>query len=70
MSLKDLSNNLQTEDEFHTFVKKERVIRRPLSLHHLHKDMSNIIRSHRHEEEKKSNVKAYILITFYIRSMN
>ena len=60
MSLKDLSNNLQTEDEFHTFVKKERVIRRTLSLHHLHKDMSNIIRSHRHEEEKKSNVKAYM----------
>ena len=60
MSLKDLSNNLRTEDEFHTFVKKERVIRRPLSLHHLHKDMADIIRSHRHEEEKKSNVKAYM----------
>ena len=54
MSLKELSNNLQIEDEFHTFTKKERVIRRPLSLHHLHKDMVDIIRSHRHEEEKKS----------------
>jgi len=60
MSLKELSNNLQIEDEFHTFTKKERVIRRPLSLHHLHKDMVDIIRSHRHEEEKKSNVKAYM----------
>tara|TARA_B100000497_G_scaffold119221_1_gene146368 strand:+ start:276 stop:848 length:573 start_codon:yes stop_codon:yes gene_type:complete len=60
MSLKELSNNLQTEDEFHTFVKKERVIRRPLSLHHLHKDMADIIRSHKHEEERKSNLKGYM----------
>ena len=60
MSLKDLSNNLKSEVELHTFVKKERVIRRPLSLHHLHKDMADIIRSHKHEEEKKSNVKAYM----------
>ena len=60
MSLKDLSNNLRTEDEFHTFVKKERVIRRPLSLHHLHKDMADIIRSHKYEEERKSNVKAFM----------
>ena len=60
MSLKELSKNLQTEDEFHTFVKKERVIRRPLSLHHLHKDMADIIRSHKHEEERKSNVKAFM----------
>ena len=60
MSLKELSNNLQTEDEFHTFVKSERVIRRPLSLHHLHKDMADIIRSHKHEEERKSNLKGYI----------
>ena len=60
MSLKELSNNLQTEDEFHTFVKSERVIRRPLSLHHLHKDMADIIRSHKHEEERKSNVKAFM----------
>ena len=60
MSLKDLSNNLRTEDEFHTFTKKERVIRRPLSLHHLHKDMVDIIRSHKYEEERKSNVQAYM----------
>ena len=60
MSLKELSNNLRTEDEFHTFVKKERVIRRPLSLHHLHKDMADIIRSHKYEEERKSNVKAFM----------
>jgi len=60
MSLKDLSNNLKSEVELHTFVKKERVIRRPLSLHYLHKDMVDIIRSHKHEEEKKSNVKAYM----------
>ena len=60
MSLKELSNNLQTEDEFHTFSKKERVIRRTLSLHHLHKDMADIIRSHKHEEERKSNVKAFM----------
>ena len=26
MSLRDLANNLRTEDEFHTFVKRERVI--------------------------------------------
>ena len=60
MSLKDLSNNLKSEVELHTFIKKERVIRRPLSLHHLHKDMVDIIRSHKFEEEKKSNVKAYM----------
>ena len=60
MSLKNLANNLRTEDEFHTFVKKERVMRRPLSLHHLHKDMVNIIRSHKYEEERKSNVQAYM----------
>ena len=60
MSLKELSKNLQTEDEIFTFKKKERVIRRPLSLHHLHKDMADIIRSHKHEEERKSNVQAYM----------
>jgi len=60
MSLKELSRNLQREDEFHTFVKSERVIRRPLSLHHLHKDMADIIRSHKYEEERKSNVQAYM----------
>ena len=60
MSLKDLANNIQKESEFHTFVKSERVIRRPLSLHHLHKDMADIIRSHKYEEERKSNVQAYM----------
>jgi len=60
MSLKELSKNLQAEDEFHTFSKKERVIRRPLSLHHLHKDMADIIRSHKYEEANKSNVQAYM----------
>ena len=60
MSLKDLSNNIQKESELHTFVKSERVIRRPLSLHHLHKDMADIIRSHKYEEERKSNVQAYM----------
>ena len=60
MSLKDLANNIQKESEFHTFVKSERVIRRPLSLHHLHKDMADIIRSHKHEEARKSNVKAWM----------
>ena len=58
MSLRDLANNLRTEDEFHTFVKRERVIRRTLSLQHTHQEMSEIIRSHSHEEERKSNVKA------------
>jgi len=60
MSLKDLANNIQKESEFHTFVKSERVIRRPLSLHHLHKDMADIIRSHKHEEARKTNVKAWM----------
>ena len=60
MSLKELSQNLQTEDEFHTFVKKERVIRRTLGFQHLHKQMSDIIRSHKYEEERKSNVQAYM----------
>ena len=36
MSLKELSKNLQTEDEFHTFVKKERVIRRTLGFQNYH----------------------------------
>ena len=68
MSLKDLANNLRTEDEFHTFVKSERVIRRPLSLHHLHKDMADIIRSHKHEEERKSNVKEFMTNYFLHQS--
>ena len=60
MSLKSLSDNIKSESEFYTFVKLERVIRRPLSLHHLHKDMADIIRSHKHEEARKSNVKAWM----------
>ena len=60
MSLKELSKNLQTEDEFHTFVKKERVIRRTLGFQNYHEQMSDIIRSHKYEEERKSNVKAYM----------
>ena len=55
-----LSDNIKSESEFYTFVKLERVIRRPLSLHHLHKDMADIIRSHKHEEERKSNLKGYM----------
>ena len=69
MSLKELSNNLQTEDEIFTFKKKERVIRRPLSLHHLHKDMADIIRSHKHEEERKSNVQAY-MTNYFLHQAN
>ena len=60
MSLKDLANNLRTEDEVHTFVKSERGIRRTLSLQHTHQEMSDIIRSHKYEEERKSNVQAYM----------
>ena len=60
MSLKSLSDNLKSEDEFHTFVKSERVIRRTLSLQHFSQEMSDIIRSHKHEEARKSNVKAYM----------
>ena len=44
MSLKSLSDNLKSEDEFHTFVKSERVIRRTLSLQHFSQEMSDIIR--------------------------
>ena len=60
MSLKSLADNLKSEDEFHTFVKSERVIRRTLSLQHFSQEMSDIIRSHKHEEARKSNVKAYM----------
>jgi hypothetical protein len=60
MSLKDLVSNLQTEDEIFTFKKKERVIRRTLSLQHSLQEMSDIIRSHKHEEERKSNLKGYM----------
>ena len=60
MSLKELSNNLKSESEIHTFVKSERVIRRTLSLQHFLQEMSDIIRSHKHEEARRSNVKAYM----------
>ena len=60
MSLKSLADNLKSEDEFHTFVKSERVIRRTLSLQHFLQEMSDIIRSHKHEEARRSNVKAYM----------
>ena len=54
MSLKELSNNLKSESEIHTFVKSERVIRRTLSLQHFLQEMSDIIRSHKHEEARRS----------------
>ena len=68
MSLKDLSNNIQQEAEYHTFVKYERVIRRTLNLQHVHEEMSNIIRSHKHEEERKSNVKA-CMTNYFLHSI-
>ena len=52
MSLKSLADNLKSEDEFHTFVKSERVIRRTLSLQHFSQEMSDIIQSHKHEESE------------------
>jgi hypothetical protein len=58
MSLKDLANNLKSEEDLHTFVKTERVIQRSLNLQHLHEEMTNIIRSHKHEESYKTNVQA------------
>ena len=58
--LKSLSDNIQSEQDFHIFKKKERVIRRTLGFQHLHKQMSDIIRSHKYEEERKSNVQAYM----------
>ena len=69
MSLKELSNNLQTEDEFHTFTKKERVIRRQLSLHHLHKELINVIRSQEDTQQRKTNVKAF-MTDWYLHQMN
>ena len=44
MNLKDLSNNIQSESESHTFVKSERVIRRQLNLHAQHEQLTHIIR--------------------------
>ena len=60
MSLKNLSNNIQSESELHTFVKSERVIRRQLKLHAHHEQLTHIIRTHKHEEARKSNVKAWM----------
>ena len=60
MNLKDLSNNIQSESESHTFVKSERVIRRQLNLHAQHEQLTHIIRTHKHEEARKSNVKAWM----------
>ena len=64
MSLKSLADNLKSEDEFHTFVKSERVIRRTLSLQHFSQEMSDIIRSHKHEEARKSNESIYDRLVF------
>jgi len=55
--LKSLSDNIKSEKDLYIFTKQERVIRRTLGLQHLHKQMSDIIRSHV-SEERKSNVKA------------
>jgi len=60
MKLKNLSDNLLSESEYHTFVKRERVIRRTLSLQQYNGQMSDIIRSHKYEEARKSNVQAYM----------
>ena len=61
MSLKDLANNIQKESEFHTFVKSERVIRRQLKLDIRQLEhLAYIIDSHKHEEARKSNVKAWM----------
>ena len=61
MSLKDLSNNLQQEAELHTFVKSERVIRRQLNLDIRQlEQLAYIIDTHKHEEARRSNVKAWM----------
>ena len=61
MSLKNLSNNIQSESELHTFVKSERVIRRQLQLDIRQlEQIAYIIDTHKHEEARKSNVKAWM----------
>jgi len=61
MNLKDLSNNLKTESELHTFVKQERVLRRPLGMSVDNRlEIQSIIATHKHEEARKTNVKAYM----------
>ena len=69
MSLKDLSNNIKLADELHTFTKTERVIRRPLSLQHLHRELINVIRSQKDKQGRKTNVKAY-MTDWYLHQMN
>ena len=54
MSLKDLSNNIQQEAEYHTFVKYERVIRRQLNLDIRQlEQLAYIIETHKHEEARR-----------------
>ena len=61
MSLKNLSNNIQKESELHTFVKSERVIRRQFNLDIRQlEQLAYIIDSHKHEEARRSNVKAWM----------
>ena len=63
MSLKNLSNNIQSESELHTFVKSERVIRRQLQLDIRQLEhLAYIINTHKHEEARKSNVNDYPLV--------
>ena len=52
MSLKNLSNNIQSESELHTFVKSERVIRRQLKLHTHHEQLTHIIRTATIQDQK------------------
>ena len=61
MSLKNLSDNIQSESEYHTFVKSERVIRRQLRLELRQlEQLAYVIETHKHEEARKSNVKAWM----------
>ena len=61
MSLKKLSDNIQSESELHTFVKYERVIRRQLQMDIRQlEQLAYIIETHKHEEARKSNVKAWM----------
>ena len=61
MSLKKLSDNIQSESELHTFVKYERVIRRQLQMDIRQlEQLAYIIETHKHEEARRSNVKAWM----------
>ena len=54
MSLQDLSHNIQSESELHTFVKSERVIRRQLQLNIRQlEQIAYIIETHKHEEARR-----------------